>query len=207
MQESYGEGVASHAGPESCAGVREGVGEALTGGDAGRVLSREIHDPLRGADVLEDGGRPHRRRRSREAQPDPAVRDPEHAPNHLAREPGDPAFVCGRGRPRHTASPWAWRMSAPILPHRAHHQSRPRPRARAPHPGRRLHSPSPPPEAEALCTWALRIAARPGTHVAVVALARRLAGILYALLRDDSGYRPRRAVGIPAAVGAINGRQ
>jgi hypothetical protein len=97
MQESYGEGVASHAGPESCAGVREGVGEALTGGGAGRVLSREIHDPLRGADVLEDGGRPHRRRLYREAQPDPAVRDPEHAPNHLAREPGDPAFVCGRG--------------------------------------------------------------------------------------------------------------
>jgi len=64
-----------------------------------------------------------------------------------------------------------------------------------------------PPEAEALCTWALRIAARRGKHVAVVALARRLAGILYALLRDDSVYRPRRAVGIPAAVGASNGRQ
>jgi transposase len=38
-----------------------------------------------------------------------------------------------------------------------------------------------PPEAEALRTWALRIAARRGKHVAVVALARRLAGILYAL--------------------------
>src|SRR5215831_3573640 len=63
-----------------------------------------------------------------------------------------------------------------------------------------------PPEAEALCTWALRIAARRGKPVAVVALARRLAGILYALLRDDSVYRPRRVVGIPAAVGAINGR-
>jgi transposase len=35
-----------------------------------------------------------------------------------------------------------------------------------------------PPEAEALRTWALRIAARRGKHVAVVALARRLAGIL-----------------------------
>src|SRR5499426_3737362 len=64
-----------------------------------------------------------------------------------------------------------------------------------------------PPEAEALYTWALRIAARRGKHVAVVALARRLAGILYALLRDDSVYRPRRAVGIPAAVGASNGWQ
>jgi transposase len=62
-----------------------------------------------------------------------------------------------------------------------------------------------PPAADALGTWALRIAARRGKHVAVVALARRLAGILYALLRDDRVYRPRRAVGIPAAVGAING--
>jgi len=48
-----------------------------------------------------------------------------------------------------------------------------------------------PPEAEALCTWALRIAARRGKHVAVVALARRLAGILYALLRDGTTYAPR----------------
>jgi transposase len=56
-----------------------------------------------------------------------------------------------------------------------------------------------PPEAEALRTWALRIAARRGKHVAVVALARRLAGILYALLRDGSVFQPRRALGIPGA--------
>jgi transposase len=49
-----------------------------------------------------------------------------------------------------------------------------------------------PPEAEALRTWALRIAARRGKHVAVVALARRLAGILYALLRDGTVFMPRR---------------
>ena len=48
-----------------------------------------------------------------------------------------------------------------------------------------------PPAAEALCSWALRIAARRGKHVAVVALARRLAGILYALLRDGTVYAPR----------------
>src|SRR6058998_1716647 len=72
MKESYGEGVASHAGPESCVGVREGDREALTGGGAGRVLSREIHEPLRGADALEAGGRPHRQRRYREALTDPA---------------------------------------------------------------------------------------------------------------------------------------
>ena len=31
MRELYIEGVAIHGGPESCVGVREGVGEALTG--------------------------------------------------------------------------------------------------------------------------------------------------------------------------------
>lgn len=48
------------------------------------------------------------------------------------------------------------------------------------------------PQAEALRTWALRIAARRGKQVAVVALARRLAGILYALLRDGSVFEPQR---------------
>ena len=42
MQEPYGEGVASHTGPESCVVVRKGKGEALTGVHAGWVLSREI---------------------------------------------------------------------------------------------------------------------------------------------------------------------
>jgi RNA-directed DNA polymerase len=41
MKESYGEGVASHTGPELCADAREGMGEALAGARAGRVLSRE----------------------------------------------------------------------------------------------------------------------------------------------------------------------
>ena len=50
-----------------------------------------------------------------------------------------------------------------------------------------------PAEAEALHTWALHIAARRGKHLAVVALARRLAGILYALLRDATTYAPRPA--------------
>jgi hypothetical protein len=36
------EDVASHGGPESCAVVREGGGEALIGVRAGSVLSREI---------------------------------------------------------------------------------------------------------------------------------------------------------------------
>jgi hypothetical protein len=41
MKEPYGEGVASHTGPESCVAVREDRCEALTGVHAGRVLSRE----------------------------------------------------------------------------------------------------------------------------------------------------------------------
>ena len=45
MQESYGEGVATHTGPESCVIVREDGGEALTGESAGWVLSREISYP------------------------------------------------------------------------------------------------------------------------------------------------------------------
>ena len=31
MKESYGEGLATHAGPESCVVIREDAGEALTG--------------------------------------------------------------------------------------------------------------------------------------------------------------------------------
>jgi len=35
------EGLANHSGPESCAGICEGVGEALTGESAGQPLSCE----------------------------------------------------------------------------------------------------------------------------------------------------------------------
>jgi RNA-directed DNA polymerase len=77
MKESYVEGLAAHDGPESCAGGGDSAGEALTGVRAGWVSSREIHAPpvggsLRGADAVEEGGRPHRTRRQREARPDPA---------------------------------------------------------------------------------------------------------------------------------------
>ncbi|SRR6266478_6465021 len=42
MKVPDGEGVASHTVPESCVGVREDDGEALTGVRAGRVWSPEI---------------------------------------------------------------------------------------------------------------------------------------------------------------------
>ena len=47
-----------------------------------------------------------------------------------------------------------------------------------------------------LKAWALQIAHRRGKRIAVVALARRVAGILYAMWRDDARYQalPGRAV-------------
>lgn len=71
MKESYSEGIASHTGPESCGGAREGTAEALTGEGAGRVFSRE-REVLRDADVLRSGGRQYRVRRHRKAQTSPA---------------------------------------------------------------------------------------------------------------------------------------
>ena len=65
MKESYGEGIATHTGPESCGDDREGVAEALTGVRAGRVLSRE-RISLRSADAVEERGRRNRQRRHRE---------------------------------------------------------------------------------------------------------------------------------------------
>jgi transposase len=47
-------------------------------------------------------------------------------------------------------------------------------------------------ELQALRLWALTIAARRGKRIAVVALARRLAGILYAMWRDGAPYDATR---------------
>ena len=78
MKVSYGEGLATHTDPESCAIARKGEGEALTGVRAGWVLSREIDAPsrerwaLRDADAVEISGRQHPRRRSGETPRNPA---------------------------------------------------------------------------------------------------------------------------------------
>jgi len=99
MQESYGEGVASHTGPESCMTVREDRREAWTGERAGRVWSRENGQ-------TSGRRRPgHRRKaistasRSQDAGESCAVGDPEHVRTHLAREPGEP-WVARRGARR-----------------------------------------------------------------------------------------------------------
>jgi transposase len=46
-------------------------------------------------------------------------------------------------------------------------------------------------EAASLKAWALRVAARRGKRIAVVGLARRIAGILYAMWRDGTDYAPQ----------------
>ena len=51
MQVRYGEGLAIHTDPESCAGIREGVGEALTGARTGGVSSG-VSNIVRGADSV-----------------------------------------------------------------------------------------------------------------------------------------------------------
>jgi hypothetical protein len=106
MKESYGKGVATHTGPESCTVVREDDGEALTGGSAGRVLSREIHAPLReqrvlrGADAVEESGRRHLPGRYREARWDPARSETPSTHGRIShgnREiPWSPARFAGR---------------------------------------------------------------------------------------------------------------
>jgi hypothetical protein len=80
MKESHGEGLATHTGPESCAAVRE----ALTGGRAGRVFSRERR--LRSADAVRRSGRPHPARRQRKTRRSSARSETPSMPGHTSRE-------------------------------------------------------------------------------------------------------------------------
>ena len=81
MKESYGEGLATHTGPESCAAVRE----ALTGERAGRVFSRE-RSSLRDADAVEGSGRLHPTRRYREMRWSPARSETPSMREYTSRE-------------------------------------------------------------------------------------------------------------------------
>ena len=71
MKESYGEGLATHADPESCGATCEGGIEALTGARTGWVWSRETTF-LRDADAVEVSGRLYPLHRYREMQQGPA---------------------------------------------------------------------------------------------------------------------------------------
>jgi hypothetical protein len=66
MKVPYGEGLATHTGPESCVHVCKGMGEALTGDVRARLLSRERYCKLRGADAVHKSGRQHWSYRYRE---------------------------------------------------------------------------------------------------------------------------------------------
>ena len=70
MKVSYSEDVASHTGSESCVVVGNCGGEALTGGDAGQVLSRE-KSVIWGADDVDVSGRQHRIDRYRKIDENP----------------------------------------------------------------------------------------------------------------------------------------
>lgn len=48
---------------------------------------------------------------------------------------------------------------------------------------------------DAMVQWAEQVAARRGTQIAAVALARKIAGILFAIWRDGTIYQPSRARG------------
>jgi hypothetical protein len=85
VQVLYGEGAASHTGPESCAAAREGRGEALTGECVGQPLSGE--NQLRGADVLRPAEGNRARVVNARRSPTPRRRRTWHAQTPSGREP------------------------------------------------------------------------------------------------------------------------
>jgi len=74
MKEPYGEGLASHIGPESCGGGSNGAAEALTEVRAGQVLSREMLF-IPGCRQSGSVGRQHLAYRRRETRRPCAVED------------------------------------------------------------------------------------------------------------------------------------
>ena len=101
MKESYGEGLATHNGPESCGVARKGGGEALTGVRAGRVLSRE-RTLTPGCRRCRRSGRPHPVRRYREMRRSPARSETPCMYGNTSREnreiPCSPAADGAAGR-------------------------------------------------------------------------------------------------------------
>ena len=91
MQVHCDEGVANRIGPEPCAGIREGDGEASAGERIGQPWSRE-NLKVPGADVFEitegdmDGGA------SASVRPARRGRRPWHVWKLFAREPGGLGF-------------------------------------------------------------------------------------------------------------------
>src|SRR5437660_9136770 len=101
MKKSYGEGLATHTGPESCGAAREGDDEALTGERAGRVFSR-VRISLRDAAAVRRSGRLHAVHRYREVHRGPARSETPSAYGSTSRGnreiPCSPRAARTRGR-------------------------------------------------------------------------------------------------------------
>jgi len=83
----YDEGVANHIGPEPCAGIREGVGEASVGERIGQPLSRERF--ISDADAVIEAEGKTDGRVSASAWPVRRGLRAWHVRTLLVREPGD----------------------------------------------------------------------------------------------------------------------
>ncbi len=59
------------------------------------------------------------------------------------------------------------------------------------------------PQTQKLCAWAQRIVQRRGKRIAVVALSRRLSGIMWAMLRDGTEYQANPSPRRPCAAAAL----
>ncbi|QBI20536.1 hypothetical protein ER308_13830 [Egibacter rhizosphaerae] len=94
MRELYIEGVAIHGGPESCVGVREGVGEALAGVRVGGAIEPR-NQSVRGADAVQLGGRRNRRSLSSATSMGPPVRGFRHEDGTTPSPVMGPGVVAG----------------------------------------------------------------------------------------------------------------
>ena len=88
MKEPHVEGVATHDDPESCAGVREDVGEAFDRGTYGPGIEPRNQNSRTPTPLSEAEGNTHRTESARHGAAC-AVEDPVHVRNLPAREPGD----------------------------------------------------------------------------------------------------------------------
>ena len=94
MQVHYDKGVTTHIGPESCVGIREDAGEALTGDHIGQPLSRESKY-ISGADAVSDAEGNTDGRANVSARTTRRGRRPWHVWTLLVRELGD--LTVGQG--------------------------------------------------------------------------------------------------------------